>query len=587
MNKITVSTKAVVVLLTFVFTKNAFSQNSEYVRSTINFSVADLPDEYKPRYMKEQNEYILNAFKESKYSIKFNTISGIDNWHKKELFDTKNNDTIIDWSWVPKIDRKRKNQALILENHYKTTLSNDLQRLYKEILCKLFEFNGKTFSYDKAIALGKYTASDDLDKIGQKTKVSSRMYHELIDASLKKIYNVTIIPRHYEEKSSSANNSINYIVYYDIFVTKLSWSEKESNYFFENCWVDDETLEDDKFIKLRNFQDFKLSHELVYTDNLKVAYRSSSEVSLKSFVNYVFEKVQHELTSNIFDFKFSTLLTDVYPTKSKIGNREGANPCDRYFAFEVKEKNNGDIKLKRKGVLRINSVNNNITDKSSKSPLQQQGGVKLYPGILIQEAPSKGINIVTSYRPNFSSNKSKFNQYQFDFYWGPNQSGIFNKDKNKNKNKYFGFGFGFSPTLRDVRCLKTDTNTYNANQWGLNLGSARERYFTKKGNVFVYSNCFFGIQAISFNDQSNEPYDPEAPPDPSLFMASFDQGLGLGWHLGRHFSILVQPRFSYYFLVDPEDQSKEWTDDEVTFKTLDPMWQNNHLSCNFSLRFQF
>ncbi|MDG1724478.1 MAG: hypothetical protein P8I11_02175 [Bacteroidia bacterium] len=578
---------AIVILLTFICTKNAFSQNTEFIRSTINFSVAELPEEYKPLYMKEQNEYILNAFKESKYSTKFNTISGIDNWHKKELIDTKNKpDSILDWRWVKKTHRKRKFEAIVLENRY-TTLSKDLQRLYKDMVSKLFEFDGKTFSYDKVLALAKYTASDNLDKVGQKTKVRSRMYFDLSEALLDKVYNVTLIPRHYEV-DYKFNGNLKYIGYYDIIVTKLSWSKKESNYFFENCWVDDETLEDDKFIKLRNFQDFNFSHELVYTDNIKRTYMSSSEVPLKSFVNYVFEKVQHELTSNISDFKFSTLLTDVYPTKSKMGNRQGANPCDRYFALEVKEKNNGDIKLNRKGVLRIDTVTNNIKDKSLKSPMQQQGGVKLYPGIVIQEAPSKQNNIITSYRPNFSNNKPNFNQYQLDMYYGPksNYSG-----KNENKNRYWGWGLGLSPTLSDVRCLKTDTNTYNAYQYRAKLGISRDRYFTNKGNVFVYSSFDIDVTIIGFNDQSNEPYDPEdmssRDRDPLLSMIGSNLGLGLGWHIGPLFSILVQPKLSYYFLLDTQDDDTRWTEEEVTFKTLDPMWRNNQLSCNFSLRFHF
>jgi hypothetical protein len=101
------------------------------------------------------------------------------------------------------------------------------------------------------------------------------------------------------------------------------------------------------------------------------------------------------IEKTIEEFKVKTSIYSTHPLRAKIGKKEGLKTDQRYFVFEMEQDRAGNIKAKRKGVVR---ASRNITDnrtvssgKSGTSRFYQVAGGRLDEGMLLQQRNDAGL----------------------------------------------------------------------------------------------------------------------------------------------------------------------------------------------------
>ena len=499
-----------------------------------------------------------------------------------------------------------------LQKKYSNISSNNINTS-KEMISYLFDYQNESFSYDRMLDLAKISATDNQLLAGMNSKDKTKVFLDLSDEMLKKIYIINVIVRRVETYEEYYNRvgiqqkdrtDYGYRCEADYYVTKVFWSSENSNYFFDECWVDVNTPENQKVQKIKNYQNMEMKTECIFSDRIDFSsvqrklwanhptYGRTMNELFNSLPDWLFGLIIEKLSSISFDFKIASSLSSTYPCTAKIGTKEGVNLGTRYFGCEKIIKKDGETKFKRKGILRVNEIGDNKL-MTATTKFQQQGGKKLYDGMYIFEDHPKALNFVFSKNVKYSSKGINLDQYNLNFKIGP-----FGKTrKERFKNRYIGLNLGFS-SFNNVKYKLSDTILSSGFSVPLGLEFNREIYFTKKGNLFLFPSLLvrgttIGLFAKNKDSQidsnNNGIWDVnefnESRGTPMFLNTTI--GLGLGLHLGPRFSLIYRPLLSYNLLALELSPFKM-----VNSNTLDGSWGFeygflNNFSNSFSLRIQF
>jgi hypothetical protein len=573
--------------LILVFTLFYFNLKGQ-VNTFIRPSVTVTTVEKNSSLITSMNQLLSNN--DSYYANRFNDITVKNAVHSSSIAKT------------PRYTEYKKNDKELLKSELNRNYNNisiDYKGLSKEMISYLFDYNENSFSYDKMLELAKISASDLQTFTGLNAKDKTKIFFDISEELLGKVYILTFDVRlmetmddYYNREGTKPQDRSHYGYYCeaDFYLTKVKWSKENANYFFENCWFDSNTSEIDKAQKIKNYQNLNIETELLLSDRVHGYSRQSKlwanhptygrtmSQLFNSMPDMILGQIVNQLSEYSMDFKLSSILTNIYPCTAKIGTKEGINISERYYACEKIEKSNGEYKFKRKGVLRVKKLGDN-KDNSVASELQQQGGRKLYPGMYIFEEQSKYFNIVLTTNQQLSSDLINLNQYNVNFNFGP--FGV--TRKKKLKNRYIGLNIGFG-NFSNVKYNKTDTILSSG--FSLPVGSEfnREFYFTKKGNLFLFPSLAINGTIVGlFTKTENSEVDSRGTP---VFINT-NVGVGLGLHLGPRFSLIYRPMLSYnlfafefipFKYLKPNNLDDKWGFD-YGFKK-----QFNH---SVSLRIQF
>ena len=443
------------------------------------------------------------------------------------------------------------------------------------MISTLFNFKDNSFSYDRMLEMAKLSASDLQMFSGLNSKDKTKMFYDISELMLDKLFILTIDIRRIETMDEydkrqgikpEDRKQYGYRGEIDYYLTKVIWTKEDASYFFENCWIDNSTNESERDEKIKNFQNMKIKTELLFTNRLVAysyqtklwanhpTYGRTMEELFNTMPDVISSQMMNELSEYSSDFKLSAVLNSAYPCNSKIGTKEGVSLTQRFYAYEKIQKSNGEYKLKRKGVLRVKMVGDN-KDNNTATQLRQQGGRKLYPGMYIFENDSKYMNIILSYNNQISNDVLNLNQYNVNFNIGP--WGV--TKRNKLKNRYIGINIGFG-NFSNVKYEKTDTIYSSGFSIPIGLEFNRELYFTRKGNIFLYPSfamnaIIVGLFAKKENSQVDENnngiYDvneTKADRGTPIFINS-NVGLGLGLHLGPKLSLIYRSMLVYNLIA--------------------------------------
>ena len=552
-----------------------FAQNN-FIRPFMSFSVV----ESKSRIVNDLNTQLISNYNTNYIANRFNNIVVGSNVHSNvypsEFVDYKSRE-------------KEKLKKDLVANY--NSVSIDFQKISKEIISDIYGFDQNSFDINRSIQLAMNSSSETELSINSKSVDKSKLVIDLFDKMMNRVYILTVFIRKIETQeeyysrtnySNGERNEFGYRCYVDFYLTKVSWSEDYSNYFYNNCWVDSDTPKGKRRWKLKNFEKIKFETNLVFCDRIlarsldsKIYSRHSMDELMSLLPDMISNLIMQKLVKFNSDFRIQSSLSDVYPNRAKIGKKEGVKKSDRYFAFDKIEKRNGSSKLRRRAVLRVQNIEDNSINISKKSDFQQQGGKKLYPGITIVENPSSGLNINLNYSHFPLNEVVNFDKYSISASFGPFAS---SKERKKLKNKYIGLTFGFN-NFKDIKFLKSDTITRNGFVLPVQFNFNKDRYFTKKGNVFINTGLTVSGNIIGFFDDEDSNISP--------LVVSSSYGLGIGIHLGPRLSLISMPQINYNIItIDTES----WM--PIDSKLIDPIWGlenngKNMLSNSIILRLQF
>lgn len=574
-----------------------FSQNSTYIRPTVVVTTVENGDSR----VKNLNELLYHA--DGYYDMNRFNVRALQ---KKSHSSTT--------AKIPTFREYKGSGKELLDQELISTYSNlkaDLSLVGKEVISDLFDYNGSEFGFTTLMNLAEYTASDVQKMTSSNSKDNTRIYFELGNELLDKLYIITIVVRRFETYDEMykrlATPSKDQIHYgynceVDYYISQIDWNEETENYFYESCWSESNYSNSEKITKKSNYEKFQPKIKLVYSGRLNLASRNSNiyrnhpkygismDELFKNLGKNFYELLVYDVVKNSpekvsFNFKLTASLSSTYPNIVKIGGIQGIKPNQRYFSYEEVLKSNGETKLKRKGVLRVKEVDINESSPY-KSSFRQQGGRKLYPGMTVVEEISSSFNLTLGY--NYLSTNNDFNRYNVSFNGGPFGG---------KKNIYFGVNLGYN-YFKNQKYLASDTILSNVVTVPFGLEWARELYFTKRGNLFIYpslclNSTFVGLFAkttVSEVDangngiwDSNELDDSRGMP----IIFNSTASLGIGLHLGPNLSLLFRPQLNYNILTIETGPFKI-----VSQSELDQFWKFKYgISSNYfntiALRIQF
>ena len=128
--------------------------------------------------------------------------------------------------------------------------------------------------------------------------------------------------------------------------------------------------------------------------------QSTKEQLMSEFIDKGINSSLMVLDRNIEDFKVKTVLYGTNPLRAKIGMKENLKIDQRYFVYEMRQNNSGEIKAYRQGVIRAtNKIVDNrtvATGKSEPSVFYQVAGKRLDDGMLLKQRSDIGLALAVA-----------------------------------------------------------------------------------------------------------------------------------------------------------------------------------------------
>lgn len=198
-----------------------------------------------------------------------------------------------------------------------------------------------------------------------------------------------------------------FIVKAMVYLYKLPFGETEANFFFENFWPLENDVLNDKRIKAFEQHDFILQGRASKSIVLTASQSKKQIISFKKKKNRedLFKELAEKAVQSGLSMmdqveksmKIRAMVTSVRPIVANIGKKEGLRFENRYFIYENQLDKQGNLKPKRKGVVKAYKIEDNtdIQDGiSSGSRFYQIGGDKIDPlGLYLVERKDLGFNI--------------------------------------------------------------------------------------------------------------------------------------------------------------------------------------------------
>lgn len=206
-----------------------------------------------------------------------------------------------------------------------------------------------------------------------------------------------------------------------VYLFRLQWTDELRTRFYEECWIDEETAEDQKDSLRQHFNQFEVPVEFVmrfetdlhyntgireFREKSKKEQKGQTEAGLKAaaFTKFVDAGLQG-LTSGLeqqYDaFHVKSAVYDVKPIRAKIGRKEGVKTDHRFFMYEYVLDNEAEKRV-RKGVIRAtNKVSDNrkVSDgETTPTEFYQIAGRAAQSGWELEEKKSLGINLQAGYQ---------------------------------------------------------------------------------------------------------------------------------------------------------------------------------------------
>jgi hypothetical protein len=503
----------------------------------------------------------------------------------------------------------------------------------KDLVAKRGEYTAT----DADAMLAKAASIDRRDMIGEKLISKTYVFLYRINKlrTMEEVYDEIDA---YNRKNSKKYKPVDrtdegFSLNYSVSAYKLNFNDSVSSVFYSQYWTDAKNHDTEKVAKWET-AGFPLLYSTTFTGEVRSTQpkdpnspvysytkRKTMNELLEDFPAAMQVKTIDDFSQKIEDFRVKSPVFKTSPLSAKIGTKEGLYLDERYYVYEiVLDKKNNETKH-RMGIARVKTIAENssvATGDSKPSTFQQQGGRKLYEGMLMESRPDKGIvaNLGYSlYSPNQVFGGIKLS-VEDRISRTMNIPGLFiGIDLGLNAFTDLNPGIIEASKDGDDKGLLTDgTQTFSGATMALAFNIAKEMYFTKRGNVYIKPSIGIGFQNYSFisvNDPTNtidltipDPDDASKKTSNPLYSwSSFYVPLQLsfGWNIFPAVALEVRPELNTRFgattgsVKDSNEsfsytlkqKSTNFTDMQTTwgFDTIDKLSINTGVTVNLKIKF--
>ena len=333
------------------------------------------------------------------------------------------------------VGKNKKNKIMRAVN---SQMGDFAQGIAKERVLQIWGYNNLGyFDYNVFLNEAKRNSNDLEDFVADNAAISNGAYKdlmvELVNRNFIIVYNLRecldfneyYLAKDIPEYRKLNKNGINVVI--EAYIFKIYWTKEDQINFFENCWFDNAS-NNDKTKSLQAINQMKVNVELVdivgdeatkqyfkladskemglpgqggtpfiiwnpikhersrrfYKKNNYNEYLKLTDVeTLEGVVN----NVHADIRLNVDHFKLRSILAVEKGYKSRIGEKESLYRNQRFVAYDLRQKANGEVKKSYKGVLFSKLPVNNQIDKSLKTNFRQERGFRLRDGMIMEEQP--------------------------------------------------------------------------------------------------------------------------------------------------------------------------------------------------------
>ena len=306
----------------------------------------------------------------------------------------------------------------------------------------------------------------------------------------------------------------------------------------------------------RNAIEYKLSPPKTMEELLAITPSDIQESAIK------------KMSKKVEDFRVKAPIFEEKPLSAKLGSKEGLYIDERFFAYEIEQDENGNQVKKRKGVARVKRVINNdtiATGETKPSIFQQQGGKKLYQGMLLEAQEDIGISIYAGYRLNMSDNTMGGFGGGADLNISQILSSVTKGKIPTPPGIYLGASIAYNPMIKKKLGsisnftdptsypftgppISDSSTTWSGSSMALDISLSKEVYFTRKGNIYLLPSIGGAMSTITIEKYDDieikeafgDYYDEK---DWAWSAMAGQASLGFGINLNPNVSLLIKPMF--------------------------------------------
>ncbi len=511
------------------------------------------------------------------------------------------------------------------ENQKKAEMLRYVELASNPILAKWWnrDQNGD-FNADFVSKRGGYSAidADVIQANASKTNRIEMIGAELIGKSYVFLYQIAevltmeqvydkkdAINRQYSNYKPVARDDEGYEVSYNVYAYKLNFNDSVAAVFYNDYWTDAQNHNAQKVSKWSTAT-FPMAYKTSYRETIRStqpkdpkssAYLSKKKKSMNELLEdaavIIQSKSVEELGMKLEDFKAVVSVFKTKPLSAKLGTKESLYIDQRFFVYEIEMDANGNQNKVRKGVARVKEIaDNNTTATGTTKPsvFQQQGGKKLYEGMLMESKEDRGFLFSAGYNSSASDMSVGGINLAIDY----RISRI-----SKVPGLAFGIDFRINP-MSDVNPgnngITNGIDNFSGFTYAFDLNCSKEMYFTRKGNIFVKPSIGVGYMSYYFtsSDDSSILFTVPDPDDNSKTIHNKDYEwssiyvpltFSLGINLSPNLVLFVKPGYLVKFatttgnggnLVPSGNYTDNWG-----FDKLDILSGKTTLTFNLSYRF--
>ncbi len=400
---------ALLVFFVFIITPSAYAQSAAYDRPTVNFMLLKHGDVYDASSAK--------AFAKVPQHDKFyyNKLSVTD----LSLPQLKRSD-VSSTQWQPVLTE------LARQNVARKEVTAWYQR-------KPDGFMSMSLIHSR----GEFNATDDAYNLATTTK---RGTEELRDLGSKLISKTYVVVVDFGSITYSANNGTDmhsWSTTVRAYVYKLRYNDDIESQLYDT-WIDEGDSEEVITEKQKRFEQIPFEMEYLTqvsasasTNSLMTGKPMKNESGLESVMRMAmsvtsredllqqmyqkgYNNVMGELEKKVAAFKVQTGVSALSPIRAKIGKKEGLKTDQRYFIVEYEMDDKGQVKAKRKAVVRAGSHvvdNRTVTKgKTAESNFYQIAGGRVEEGMTLEQRNDAGLSLMLGYGPGLQSKEGQPSQ---------------------------------------------------------------------------------------------------------------------------------------------------------------------------------
>ncbi len=261
---------------------------------------------------------------------------------------------------------------------------------------------GESMSGELIESRGRYAATDQDVLSASSVKIDDNALADIGYALINNSYVIAVDCSNFEQ-SKDVTGKPTESVLVTLCAYKIDFNEDKQNEFYERCWIDASTSEEERAMRREAFLEMSFPvTPLCSSWSIGVDYTDGG--GQEGAIESAYEDAFEDLEAQIEAWHVKTSILQTRPLAAKIGTKEGLKSKDRYIAYQTVRRGEGADAVtysQKRGYVRATNVANNssVSDGQSKmSEFYQISDVRnIEMGYILEQSKDIAMGVALSY----------------------------------------------------------------------------------------------------------------------------------------------------------------------------------------------